>query len=308
MIITTIWASMTSIAINKTISYICSTLLGLIFLFSAFAKAWDGEAFADLLMLYGPKWFSIGAPVLVFIESILGSMLLFRIKLRWSACAGVIFLIVVSLIYAYGLLFKGITECGCFGIFSNLYSGKTWLTFVRNLILVCLAILVILSQTYHESYLWLKTTVVMLVTASACFICGLSMRKSFMLPKISSFKTENRTTTMEKLKDLYNFSADSTYFVYLFSFTCPFCQNSFANVQQFEQFNTVDKTIGIAVENEQNKQRFYRIYHPEIDIITISQEKMNQITSQIPIGMVIEGNAIKNMETGYITSPGIYIK
>ena len=50
-------------------------------------------------------------------------------------------------------------------------------------------------------------------------------RKSFMLPKISSFKTENRTTTMEKLKDLYNFSADSTYFVYLFYFTCPFCQN-----------------------------------------------------------------------------------
>ena len=112
---------------------------------------------------------------------------------------------------------------------------------------------------------------------------------------------------MEQLKDIYPFQSDSSYVVYLFSFTCPHCQNSFANVQQFQQFNVVDKVIGISIQNEEAMERFYRIYNPEIEIFTISKMDMHRITNQLPVGIFIKKNSIVKTETGRITSPGLFI-
>ena len=82
-------------------SYITTTLLGLVFLVSAYAKAWDAEAFADMLLQYGPQWFSIGAPIIILIEAILGMALLLRINPKWNAICADAFLIVVSIIFSY---------------------------------------------------------------------------------------------------------------------------------------------------------------------------------------------------------------
>ena len=292
----------------KYLSYISTTILGLIFLFSALAKAWDAEAFADMLLLYGPQWFSIGVPIIIMIEAVLGMALVMRVQTKWSAIAADCFLVVVSAIFAYGVLAKGIQDCGCFGIFSKMFTGKPWVTFVRNLLFMAISIPAILDTNREVRNLYPKTCLTILVAAIACFICGLSMRKSYSLPKISDVKSNDRSKVMAKLNEIYSFNSDSTYVVYLFSFTCPHCQNSFANVQQFQQFNVVDKVVGIAVEDQEAQERFYRIYKPEIDIITIPREQMEQITNQLPIGMSIKENAIKKVEAGFITSPGLFIK
>lgn len=292
----------------KYLSYISTTILGLMFLFSAFAKAWDAEAFADMLLLYGPQWFSIGAPIIIMAESVLGMALVLQIKTRWSAIFADCFLVIVSAIFAYGVLAKGIQDCGCFGVFSRLFTGKPWVTFVRNALFVAISIPAILDSNRKVRYVYPKICLTIIVTAMACFVCGLSMRKSYKLPKISQVKPNNRSKVMEKLNEIYSFNSDSTYVVYLFSFTCPHCQNSFANVQQFQQFNVADKVIGIAVEDQEAQERFYRIYKPEIDIITIPKEQMEQITNQLPIGMSIRENSIKKAEVGFITSPGLFLK
>lgn len=292
----------------KYLSYISTTILGLMFLFSAFAKAWDAEAFADMLLQYGPQWFSIGAPIIIMAESVLGMALVLQIKTRWSAIFADCFLVIVSAIFAYGILAKGIQDCGCFGVFSKLFTGKPWVTFVRNALFVAISIPAILDSNRKVRYVYPKICLTIVVAAMACFVCGLSMRKSYKLPKISQVKPNNRSKVMEKLNEIYSFNSDSTYVVYLFSFTCPHCQNSFANVQQFQQFNVADKVIGIAVEDQEAQERFYRIYKPEIDIITIPKEQMEQITNQLPIGMSIRENSIKKAEVGFITSPGLFLK
>ena len=292
----------------KYLSYISTTILGLMFLFSAFAKAWDAEAFADMLLQYGPQWFSIGAPIIIMAESVLGMALVLQIKTRWSAIFADCFLVIVSAIFAYGVLAKGIQDCGCFGVFSKLFTGKPWVTFVRNALFVAISIPAILDSNRKVRYVYPKIGLTIIVTAMTCFVCGLSMRKSYKLPKISQVRSNNRSKVMEKLNEIYSFNSDSTYVVYLFSFTCPHCQNSFANVQQFQQFNVADKVIGIAVEDQEAQERFYRIYKPEIDIITIPKEQMEQITNQLPIGMSIRENSIKKAEVGFITSPGLFLK
>ncbi len=292
----------------KYLSYISTTILGLMFLFSAFAKAWDAETFADMLLQYGPQWFSIGAPIIIMAESVLGMVLVLQIKTRWSAICADCFLVIVSAIFAYGVLAKGIQDCGCFGVFSKLFTGKPWVTFVRNALFVAISIPAILDSNRKVRYIYPKVCLTIVVAAMACFVCGLSMRKSYKLPKISQVRSNNRSKVMEKLNEIYSFNSDSTYVVYLFSFTCPHCQNSFANVQQFQQFNVVDKVIGIAVEDKDAQARFYRIYKPEIDIITIPKEQMELITNQLPIGMSIRENSIKKAEVGFITSPGLFLE
>ena len=293
----------------KVLSYIGTTVLGLMFLISAFAKAWDAEVFADMLLLYGQPWFSIGAPLVIGIEAVLGTMLLLRVSPRRNALAADIFLVSVSVIFAYGVLAKGIQDCGCFGALSKYYTSKPWMTFARNAVFILLSIPALLEKPKEERYLWPKATIGLGIAAVACFICGLAMRDSFELPKYSIKEIENsRAQAMEKLQAIYPFDADSSYVVFLFSFSCAHCQNSFANVQQFQQFHTVDKVLGIAVENEEAQARFYRIYQPEIEIRTIPENEMTEITNSLPIGLVIKNNVIQKAESGFITSPGIFIK
>lgn len=293
----------------KKFSFISTTLLGLIFLVSSISKAWDAEAFADMLLQYGPQWFSIGAPIIIMIESVLGMVLLLRISPTWSAICADCFLVVVSVIFAYGVLTKGIGDCGCFGVLSILFTNKPWMTFVRNALFIVISIPAILESSKEIKGSHIKVIVIIFVVGLSCFICGLSMNKSYKLPKISSAKvTNNRNNMMDKLKDIYSFQSDSSYIVYLFSFTCPHCQNSFANVQQFQQFNVVDKVIGISIQDQEAMERFYRIYNPEIEIITISKEEMQHITNQLPMGLSIKKNSIVKVEVGRITSPGLFIE
>ena len=90
-------------------------IVGLIFLLSALLKAIDNAAFADLMSSYGAQWFGFGAPVIIFVELILGVLLVFNIHARWLSLAASLFILVVSSVFLYGVTQKGITDCGCFG-------------------------------------------------------------------------------------------------------------------------------------------------------------------------------------------------
>ena len=179
------------------------------------------------------------------------------------------------------------------------------MTFVRNTIFLGFSVPAILTKPTNDKHLTPKWIAAMLVAMIACFICGLAMHKSFTLPRIGSFRMDSRAQTMQKLQAIYPFSADSTYMVYLFSFTCPHCQNSFANLQQYQQMHLADKVLGIAIENEEAQERFYRIYCPEIEIITVPNDTMAHITGNLPIGIYIVGDSILQVQSGVIISPGL---
>lgn len=279
------------------------------FLVSAFAKAWDANAFAMMLTQYGPEWFSIGAPIIIAGESLLGCALLLRVKPRWSAVAADAFLLGVSLIFAYGVVVKGIQDCGCFGALSRWFTGKPWTTFVRNAVFIGISVPALLDKPQAERAVYPRLIAGLVVAIITSFICGLAMRETFELPRNwLPEKEDSRAKAMEKLNAIYSFDADSTYVVYLFSFSCAHCQNSFANVQQFQQFNVVDKVVGIAVDDPEAQERFYRIYQPVIDIITIPQDTMASITGSLPLCIVVREGEIQHVTSGFVTSPGIFLK
>ena len=287
---------------------ICGIALGAIFLVSAFAKAWDADAFGRLLLMYGSIWFGGFAPVIIFCEVVLGMCLLLRVRPRWAAIAADVFLVTVSAVFAYGVLFKGVSDCGCFGALDRFYEHKPWMTFVRNAVLTTLSLPILFSKPEKEKHLTQKLIAMMVVASVACFICGLAMKRSFRLPRLRYEKGPSTTEIMAKIQDIYPFSTDSTYAVYLFSFTCPHCQNSYANVAQYGQMRVVDKVLGIAVEDAEAQARFERIYKPDFEIITIPHDSMSHITHSLPMMLHIESGAISDIEDGFVLSPGLFME
>lgn len=110
------------------------------------------------------------------------------------------------------------------------------------------------------------------------------------------------------LKEILPLSADSSYVVYLFSYSCAFCQNSFANVEQFQSIKEVDKVYGVAIDNPDKEERFRRLYHPTIPIYNIHESTMNQIVAELPVLLLIKNGEIVNTEVGSLSSPLIHIQ
>lgn len=283
---------------------ICSSILGLVFLTSGFLKAWDAGSFADILIQYGAAWLGAVAPVIILVEVVLGFLLVVLSRPRWTARVGIAFLIVVTLGYAYGVLFRGITDCGCFGSWHALTS-RPWLTFVRNGVLVALALPAALCKGESSSPRVAHWVGVTLLAAIACFLCGLSMSESYSLPRWhSTFSPQpiSETTMAQHIA----LPEESEYLVFLFSYTCPHCQNAFANVEQYQKMG-LKPIIGVATGTEEQKERFYRLYQPVIDIQTIEPEQMSSITHELPILMYIRRDTIINIEKGTVTSPGLFL-
>lgn len=288
----------------KVYQTIARTLLGLVFLVSGFAKAWSAGDFADTVLQYGPAWFSVFAPLIILSELVLGTMLMCNLYTQWVSLMSAIFLIVVSLIYAYGILFLGITDCGCFGSIDILRT-KPWVTYCRNSVLIILSLTLWRYNTSKVIHPLRKLVLVFAVTIVGCFLTGMTLGTSYTLPKIHLTHFKPISTHDFGMDDIVSFSSDSVYAVYLFSFTCPHCQNAFANVEQYQTMHVVDKVLGIAIADSVAQEVFDQLYHPVIDIITIPSEQMSSLTHSLPMLMLIENDTIRNAVEESVSSPGI---
>lgn len=290
---------------KKVVAHIAQLLVGLVFLVSAFAKAWGGNAFANLITQYGADWLSVGVPILIAIETILAIMLLLNIKAKQASLGSAFFIFGISLVYLYGVLAKGITDCGCFGVLHSL-NMRPVPTFIRNIILIGLCLLGFWWGSKQKENAWWKIWIMIVLTACSMFICGLDMSKGFQLPQIAVLQRQtNQKIEQSALKDILPLSSDSSYAVYLFSYTCVFCQNSFANVEQYQRIQEIDHVYGIAIDNPQGEERFRRIYQPTIPIYNIPEDTMQKLVGELPVLLLIKNGEIVHKEVGSVISPGI---
>lgn len=237
--------------------------VGVVFLLSGFFKAIDSAAFVDLMSQYGVEWFGYVAPAIILGEIVLGLALVFRVYVRSVTWVTLAFVVGVTIVFAYGLLFRGITDCGCFGQLKMLNSHP-WFTFTRNAFLV---LLLIISLVYPPKTNKLSLSVLafsMVTIGIAAYLCGFSLHGAQILKaKSSPFepKALQETALLEFLIENTGIalSPDSTYLVFAFSYTCPYCRNSIGNVEQYERMNYVDRTIGLAMGEREDSIRFVNL-------------------------------------------------
>lgn len=293
---------------KKIVVQIAQVVVGLIFLVSAFAKAWGGNAFANLVTQYGANWLSVGVPFLIATETGLAAMLLLRIRTKTVSLCSAIFVFCISLVYLYGVVVKGITDCGCFGSLHAL-NMRPIATFIRNIILIALCLLGFFWGNNQKSCVWWKVGTMIVLIASSMFICGLDMSKGFQLPQFASLQRKaNLKVEDSTLGEILPLSPDSSYAVYLFSYSCVFCQNSFANVEQYQRIQEVDKVYGVAIDNPEKEERFRNLYQPTIPVYNIPEDTMQRLVGELPVLLLIKNGEIVHKEVGSVLSPFLRIQ
>ncbi|MBO6024684.1 MAG: hypothetical protein J6P83_07530 [Bacteroidales bacterium] len=277
----------------KGFSKLSSYIVGLVFLLSSFAKASDSGYFASVLLQYGSPYMQFLAPFIILTEAFLGLLLLFFPKTRLFSVFSLIFLFVVTVGYAYGIVFKGIEDCGCFGHLKFLSSSPI-IVFARNAVLVVLLLISIKhnSNSSIENYkTWfIISIVVIIISFFAGFSYNITPIKKKSLPQLVDSGLQNFIET----------SPDSTYFVFLFSYKCPRCLNSIANLNTYEEDGIADKVYGLSTVSggdEKFVETFNKNFSPNFTIINCSKE-LYKVTSDFPTSYLIKNNQIVMMMKG----------
>jgi len=94
------------------------------------------------------------------------------------------------------------------------------------------------------------------------------------------------------LKDFITTSKDSTYLAFAFTYTCPHCLNSIANLKEYEQLGVVDKVIGLAVGDSVINKEFADIFNPNFPIRNHSKEELRQLTKTFPKAYYIRNDSV----------------
>lgn len=285
---------------NKVFRFI----VGTIFLLSGLLKATNTAAFADLMSQYGATWLGLGAPLIILAEIIIGLLLVFGFFPKYTAVAASAFLLIVSGVYLYGIYAKGITDCGCFGPLTWLNS-KPWITFLRNAVLLGLLVPSLLTSDATRQASTSTITFMAVIATIVMFMCGFSFRGAKCTQKHTKFHPISVADS--QLASIVSCHPDSTYLVFAFSYTCPFCLNSIGNVNQYQPMAMVDKVIGLAVNDSIGKERFDRLFDINFEIQEIPALSMIQISNTLPAVFFIRHDSIISQYTGMIYSPALML-
>lgn len=288
---------------------IVQMFLGLVFIVSSLSKAVDANYFGGILSSYGCEMFYWLSPVIILGELLLGLCLFWYIYPKLSAAATVIVLICFTAIYMYGHLALGIRDCGCYGKVKFLNLTGIALC-VRNLLLLCGALWVFRyskSDSKPISKTILSVSSIILIVAA--FFCGYTLpgRKSNNISIVAN-KFHPIALVKHPLNVYIGTSADSTYLVTVFSYSCPHCINSMGNIEQFEKFNVVDKVIGLGVYDEDDTKDFRKVLMPSFCVTNYTFEQIANLTLEFPTTYFIRNDSIVDVIKGEVPSAYFYMK
>jgi uncharacterized membrane protein YphA (DoxX/SURF4 family) len=150
--------SMSKQGIIRLMLLVSRILFGVVFIFSGFVKAIDplGSTykFQDYFLSFGMEaFFPLALPLAIIMSSlelVIGLAILFRVKMKYSAWGGLLFMIFFTPLTLYIAIFEPVSDCGCFGdalIISN------WATFYKNIFILAAAIFIFIYRNQMKP-LW----------------------------------------------------------------------------------------------------------------------------------------------------------
>jgi uncharacterized membrane protein YphA (DoxX/SURF4 family) len=124
---------------------------GIVFIFSGFVKAIDplGSTykFQDYFVSFGMEaLFPLALPLAILLSTLefaIGVAVLLRIKMKYSALGGLLFMAFFTPLTLYIAIYEPVSDCGCFGdalIISN------WATFYKNIFISAAAIFIFIHR------------------------------------------------------------------------------------------------------------------------------------------------------------------
>lgn len=284
--------------ISPTLRYVSRLLVGILFLFSSVGKLTDTEAFGQLIVSYGFPWTSFLAPAIAVLELAVGLALVLDLYPRICVPVTMGLLLIFTGSFFYGNVVHDIEDCGCFGNL-DIVNMPVWLTYVRNAVLLLLLIAgwEPAGAPDPEVSRW-SIAIWALGVAVALFFSGYT----FELPQFYKERVNRKHPLLDleventPLPQFIKTSPDSTYTVYVFSYSCVSCINGLPAVLEYQDPAICDKVIGLAV-NEDKDNAIHNYYNITFPVISVGNS-LSHFTHTVPTLLYIQDNRIKFVVEG----------
>jgi uncharacterized membrane protein YphA (DoxX/SURF4 family) len=172
----------------KIIRTVLRLVVGLVFIFSGFVKGVDplGTVYRmdDYFTVFGTLWaipFALYLTIfLCTLEFILGVSLLLNLRIRMLAWPLLLVMIYFTVLTFFDAVLNLVPDCGCFGEAIKLTNVQT---FLKNLVLMALIVLIFISRKKFHGILPVKTESAVLLLFIAAF-AGMSVYSYRHLPLV----------------------------------------------------------------------------------------------------------------------------
>ena len=273
------------VKMKRTLTELLNIAVGIIFLLSGISKAFDTESFAYIIYSYGFHSLQFLSPIIVLIETFIGLLLIFDIRVKAVSIFCLIMVLSFTGVYIYGLAFHNIENCGCFGNIRFL-SSNPFAVLIRNAVLMFFLVLIYLHSNNSGKFNTYSYTATIIAICSVAYMSGYSYNIVD-----NNYNKTSISIDVSDLKNYVSISPDSTYVIFAFTYSCPHCMNSIANLNNYVHSDGIDKVIGIAKENPYELENFINDFNPKFEI-KIFKNGIQSLTRDYPKTWVVKNNTI----------------
>lgn len=294
---------------DKKVLNIFSVFIGVFFLLSGFGKVIDTAGFSALISLYGLKYFMILSPLIVIAEILLGLLLILLIETKRTSFVSCLLLILFTASFAYAHFVNGIDDCGCFGTMQKSTLPPLY-SFIRNLLLILFSFVIWIKYPREKSHIakW-KKYILILVMSVTVFTAGFTFTTPFPFKKQPpKHKFQDQPIRKTDLAKYLTTSADSTYLVFCFSYSCSHCWNSIENLRQYESSGAADRVVILASGKPSDKRFFMQNFKPGLNLKDLPADTLSKLINVFPTAFYIEHDSVKVIIETVLPSPVTFKK
>ena len=281
---------------SVVLARIAAVILGLLYLASGIAKAIDINAFADIIVRYGIPELRMFAPLIIGLEIALGFGLLFNVYRQRAGLFSLTMLIVLTLIFAFGYIFLDISDCGCFG---EVVSMPPAVSLLRNVLMIAMSYYIWKQPENQVNRTVLKTVIAVVFGIVTFAITGFEMKETYV--ELSIHEGTNLNDTF--LKPLT--SPNKEQLIFVFSPSCPHCQQATPTINAYKETESVDEVVGIYPNSVPVEllREYKKRSSPDFRMFAVSRESLRSVTRTLPTILLVRKGRVAKIYMGEIPGP-----
>ncbi|MFZ4462819.1 MAG: DoxX family protein [Bacteroidales bacterium] len=280
--------------------------LGVYFLISSIAKAFDLGGFTIILEKYGIPGLSIFAPLILFFELGISLVFLLNVKTRIASIIAMCSLVVFTLAFLYSYTFHSNESCGCLGVLSSKSTSNTLFgLLLRNSFLFFISY-IIYKKSYDkkdsiETWKYYFLIVPFILFA---YLMGFTNRNKLEFNNVFVDKKNNFYFKGEAIDKtpfaIYNFKLkkNSVNMIFCFDYSCPFFWNSVANLMEYGNCKLVDTIILIGTDSHNEIMNFENAFNLKLNHSYLEPDVYNKSIGMSPCMYLIINDTIKHQIPG----------
>lgn len=270
-------------------------VIGFVLVVSSIGKLMSLSLFLSDLNNYGISgvitYFSL---LLISLEILVGSALVLNVYTKFFSVISMLLFIFFTIIFAFGNIFKGVENCGCFGAIEVLKTPP-YLSYIRNFILIGLSLLLYLKSEKNttKTPIW-KAIILTIATGTSLSVTA----HEFVYGKGSLLKEYSlvSNTVLSKYTKSKGLNA---YFI--FSPTCPHCIDAIENIKTYVNSGKLNHIQALSINNNDSiNTEFDKEFQIPFPIKSIKIEDLIKITTKIPVFIIVRNDTILNIQEQHI--------